>query len=103
MIVLPDGRLQVQGAVNQFTVPALQPAGEALVCEADRVVNFSNVTTVDSSALALILAWKRAARAAGHTLSVEAAPVALRNLASLYGVSAIIFPEQQGSDARAQS
>lgn len=93
MISERDGQLFIAGDVNQLTVPALLPAGEALMAQADRVVNLSGVEAVDSSALAVLLAWMRAARGAGRQLRIVDAPEAFISLASLYGVSAILFPE----------
>lgn len=104
MIAERDGQLFVSGVLNQQTAASLLAAGESLVAQADRVVNLSGASAVDSSAVAVLLGWMRAARAAGRTLSIVEAPTAFVSLVSLYGVTPILFPEtlQNGSDTRAQ-
>ncbi len=49
-------------------------------------VDLSGVTQVDSSAVALLLAWHRAARAIGASLSIQNPPISLQRLARLYHV-----------------
>jgi phospholipid transport system transporter-binding protein len=93
-----DGQLFITGAMNQQTAPALLPAGETLVVLADQVVNLSGIEAVDSSALAVLLGWMRAARAAGKSLSIVDAPAAFVSLASLYGVTSILFSEAASKD-----
>lgn len=60
-----------------------QPAG--VVVDAGALQEF------DSSALAILLACRREAGAAGKTFAVQGLPPRLRELASLYGVEAL-FP-----------
>lgn len=101
MIEVRDGQLFVSGAMNQQTAPALLPEGEALVVQADRVVNLSAIEAVDSSALSVALGWLRAARTAGRQLRIVEAPAAFVSLASLYGVSPLLFPETGSDDSAA--
>ena len=102
MIAEREGQLFISGALNQQTAASLLSAGEPLVALADRVVNLSGVSAVDSSAVAVLLGWMRAARAAGKALSIVEAPAAFVSLVSLYGVTPILFPETAQSDIRAQ-
>jgi phospholipid transport system transporter-binding protein len=53
-------------------------------------VDWSAVEGADSSALTLMLAWKREAEARGITLRHRALPVALLALADLYGVRELL-------------
>ncbi len=99
MISERDGQLFIVGALNQQSAPELQTAGERLVVQADRVVNLEGVEAVDSSAIAVLLSWMRAARAAGKQLSIIAAPPAFVSLASLYGVTPLLFPDN-ANDSR---
>ena len=101
MIEDRDGQLIVSGALNQQTVPALLPAGAALVAQADRVLNLAGIEAVDSSAIAVVLGWMRAARAAGKQIRIVEAPAAFLSLASLYGVTPLLFPET-GSEVRGE-
>ncbi|GAB2885974.1 STAS domain-containing protein [Uliginosibacterium flavum] len=102
MISERNGQLFIEGAMNQQTAPALLPAGEPLMAAADRIVNLSGITAVDSSALAVLLGWLRAAQAAGKTLHIVEAPGAFVSLASLYGVAPILFPSETDRDASVQ-
>ena len=52
--------------------------------------DFSGVTRVDSSALALLLAWLRRAKAGGRAVELRALPEPLLALARLYGVDALL-------------
>jgi phospholipid transport system transporter-binding protein len=56
------------------------------------VIDFAHVTTVDSSAVALLLDWRRQAIARGKTLEFVNLPPPLLALARLYGVSELIQP-----------
>lgn len=62
----------------------LQPG--ALVADA------SALQTFDSSALAVLLACRREALAAGKAFSVQGLPPRLRQLATLYGVAELVPP-----------
>lgn len=50
----------------------------------------STLAEFDSSVLAVLLALRRRALAAGATLRVSGLPARLRDLAALYGVSALL-------------
>ncbi|MDP5237899.1 STAS domain-containing protein [Uliginosibacterium sp. 31-16] len=93
MISERDGQLFVSGTMNQQTAAALLLEGEPWVSAADRVINLGGIEAVDSSALAVVLGWMRAARSAGKTLQIADAPTAFVSLASLYGVTPLLFPE----------
>lgn len=54
------------------------------------VADASALLTFDSSALAILLACRREALAAGKTFSVQGLPTRLRQLATLYGVAELI-------------
>jgi phospholipid transport system transporter-binding protein len=83
-------RLVLEGAVTAGTVPALLDEGGATLRDGVEVVDFGAVTEVDSAALALALAWLRAARAAGRALRFANLPPAMENLARLYAVAALL-------------
>jgi phospholipid transport system transporter-binding protein len=54
------------------------------------VIDASALTQFDSSALAVLLACRRQALAAGKTFAVQGLPVKLAQLAGLYGVAELI-------------
>jgi phospholipid transport system transporter-binding protein len=56
----------------------------------DWVIDLGGVTEVDSSALALLLAYLRRAKAHGAKVELRALPESLRALARLYGVDALL-------------
>ena len=57
---------------------------------AQLVADASGLHEFDSSALALLLACRREALAAGKAFSVQGLPARLRQLAGLYGVAELI-------------
>ena len=54
------------------------------------VLDASALTQFDSSALAVMLACRRAAMAAGKTFTVQGLPARLGQLAGLYGVAELV-------------
>ena len=86
MIRREGNRVVVEGPVTLDTVPALAPALEEHLAAGDATVDLGKVTEVDSSAVALVLEWRRLAESRKLALRLENAPAALQNLAKLYGV-----------------
>lgn len=82
-----DGqRLLLAGAVTFATHVALREAAAALVDD-DSIVDWAAVDTVDSSALSLLLTWRRRhGRAPAH----QHVPAALAALAELYGIKDLL-------------
>lgn len=64
--------------------------GSEEIANGARVLDFAHAGKVDSSALSLMLAWRRRARAAGQSLEFRNVPDSLMSLANLYGVSELI-------------
>ena len=86
-----DGnRLLLDGAVTVATVPALLEEGTAHLRDGVDVFDFGAVTQADSAAVALVLAWVRAAHAAGRTIRFANLPPAMLSLARLYAVDAFL-------------
>jgi phospholipid transport system transporter-binding protein len=65
-------------------------AGLAAIAKGETSFDLGSLTELDSSAVAALLAWQRAARARGLTLTLSNLPVGLSSLASLYGVSELL-------------
>ena len=55
--------------------------------------DLSNVVAVDSAAVSVMLAWQRAAHAAGVPLRLENLPPMLASLTKLYGVCSLVSPQ----------
>ena len=88
--------LVLEGALSFETVPGVLARSEEYAARPDLpqrlTIDFSKVTMVDSSAVALLLDWLRQARARGATLEFVNLPPTLLALAQLYGVSELIQP-----------
>lgn len=83
-------RLAVSGSLTIPQAARLLEAGRQLVSSRDALFDLAGVDQIDSSGIAVILGWLRAAQAAGHSLKVANAPEALRSIAKLYGVEEIL-------------
>ena len=90
MIKCEDGRLLVGGRLNITTVPALFEAGLQHLASEDLLVDFSQVESVDSAAVSMLLGWLRAAQRNQRTLRVTGLPDDLLSLARLYGVAELL-------------
>ena len=88
--------LVLEGALSFETVPAVLARSEEFAARPDvparLTIDFSKVTGVDSSAVALLLDWRRQAKARGMALEFVNLPAPLLSLAQLYGVSELIQP-----------
>ena len=85
MTFLVPGRVLLDDAAQ------LLKQGVQAIVAGERDIDLGGVETSDSSLLACMLAWQRAARAAGATLSVINPPARVRGLATLYGIEQIVF------------
>ena len=65
-------------------------AGLQAIAGGQHTIDFSGLATVDSAAVAVLLAWQRAARAGRITLTFINMPQTLLSLTDLYGVSALL-------------
>jgi len=86
--------LRLEGPLSFETLPrvlAESAAYEARPDLPDRLtIDFAAVTAVDSSAVALLLEWRRRALAHGKQLAFVNLPANLLALAELYGVTELI-------------
>jgi phospholipid transport system transporter-binding protein len=64
---------------------------------ADLVVDLSGVSDVDSSAVSLLLEWRRVAQAAARRVEFVNIPPNLKSLADLYGVADLLLPRSNTS------
>jgi phospholipid transport system transporter-binding protein len=92
-VIRRDGdSLFLEGALTLDTVPGLAKAVEEHLRQGARVVDFRGVSAIDSSAVALALEWLRVAAESKTVLRLANLPVAMQNLAKLYGVSELLQP-----------
>ncbi len=92
MIRVEGDRLYVSGAATLANAAQLIEESRALVASV-RTVDFGEVTELDSSLLAVLIAWMRDAKAQGRALSFSRLPQDLRTLAQLYGVAQLLAPD----------
>ena len=88
--------LALQGPLSFETLPGVLAQSEQFTARADLpdrlTIDFSGITAVDSSAVALLLEWRRQAMRLGKALEFVNLPPNLLALAQLYGVSELIQP-----------
>ena len=94
MIRRDGDSLFLDGALTLETVSELAGAVQEHLRQGARVVDFRGVTEVDSAALALALEWLRQTAESKSKTGLRLAnlPVAMQNLAKLYGVSELLQP-----------
>lgn len=86
MIREEGNRAFVEGAMNLATATALLEAGNQVVAREARVFDLSQVSEVDSSGIAVVFGWMRAAARAGRKLEVVNPPESFLSMAGMYGV-----------------
>ena len=89
--------LALQGALSFETLPTVLVESAEYAARPDLperlTIDFAGITGVDSSAVALLLEWRRQALARGKTLVFVNLPPNLVALATLYGVAELIQPD----------
>jgi phospholipid transport system transporter-binding protein len=90
-VIRRDGeRMTVGGPVTLANVSGIVEEGRRHLREGVRTVDLAEVTELDSSLLAALLAWLRDARANGREIAFANLPEALSTLARLYGVDGLL-------------
>ena len=90
MIDCRDGRCVLKGPVTFGNVVSLLARGKELLTAPEVTVDLTGVTDVDSSAISLLLEWRREAARNGRRIRFLGLPENLRSLARLYGVTDLI-------------
>ena len=65
-------------------------AGLRAIADGQTQIDLSELTVVDSAAVATMLAWQRAARSNGKSLEFTNLPANLQSLVKLYGVAELL-------------
>jgi phospholipid transport system transporter-binding protein len=90
-VIRRDGtRLLLSGPVTLANVAAVLEEGRRHLEEGARTVDLAEVTEMDSSLIAAMLAWLREAKAGRRELSFANLPESLRTIARLYGVDELL-------------
>jgi phospholipid transport system transporter-binding protein len=89
--------LELTGALSFETLPGVLEQSAQFAARADLperlTIDFAGITGVDSSAVALLLEWRRQAQRLGKALVFVNLPANLLALARLYGVEELIQPQ----------
>ena len=83
-------RLIVKVPLVMANARGLLDAGRAALQPGEQVFDFSLVTEADSSALAVMFGWLRAAASSRSTVKFAHIPKGVRSLAELYGISELL-------------
>jgi phospholipid transport system transporter-binding protein len=90
-VIRREGRsITVSGPVTLANAARLLEEGRQHLAEGARTVDLGEVTELDSSLLALMLAWLRDARANKRELAFANLPQSLQTIARLYGVEELV-------------
>jgi phospholipid transport system transporter-binding protein len=81
---------QVLGSMTLDSAAALLAQGLAALDAGRTAFDLSGVSEVDSSGLAVLFGWQRAATVQGKTISILNPPQNLCSLADVYGVSGLL-------------
>lgn len=90
MIRVEGERMVVSGPLTLASVAAALREGNAAIAGGARTVDLANVGELDSSALALLLAWLREAKRQNRELAIANLPRGLATIARLYGVDELL-------------
>jgi phospholipid transport system transporter-binding protein len=90
--------LALKGDLSFETIPAVLAESAEYAARSDLpdrlTIDFAGITGVDSSAVALLLEWRRQALRRQKTLIFANLPANLMALAELYGVAELIQPHR---------
>jgi phospholipid transport system transporter-binding protein len=90
MIKREGDRMLVSGPLTLATVAGALREGNDAIAMGAREIDLGGVEALDSSALALLLAWLREAKRRGRQLSFARLPAGLTTIAELYGVAGLL-------------
>ena len=90
MIRLDGDRMMVSGPLTLAHVAAALREGNAAIGKGACSIDLGEVGELDSSALALLLAWLREARRRDRNLVFTNLPQGLTTIARLYGVADLL-------------
>jgi phospholipid transport system transporter-binding protein len=90
MIQREGERLLVTGPVTLANVAQALQEGYAAIRAGAGAIDLAGVTELDSSLLAMLLAWMREAALSGRTLRLDNLPGGLITIAQLYGVDELL-------------
>ena len=90
MILREADRLIVTAPLIMDNARRLLEAGRDALLAGEQVIDLGQVVEADSSALAVMLGWMRAANVSRSTVKFANIPAGVRSLAELYGVAELL-------------
>jgi phospholipid transport system transporter-binding protein len=93
MIRVEGERLYVSGPATLANAAQLLEEARAPLEAGVRAIDLGEVTELDSSLLAVLFAWMRAAKQHDRPLALVRLPPDLKSLAQLYGVAGLLPQE----------
>jgi phospholipid transport system transporter-binding protein len=90
MISCSGGRCALQGPVTIANVQSLLDEGARQIAGPQVTIDLAGVAEVDSTAVSLLLEWRRQATGANRVLRYINLPANLKSLAELYGVTELL-------------
>ena len=91
MIRESNDRLYISGAVSLENAMELLETGTGYLGGSRKVIDFSEVSEIDSASVSLMLEWSRRARAKGGQVRFANLGESIRSLTDLYGVEDLIL------------
>jgi len=91
MIRIAGDSVEVSGPMTMLVAAALLAEGEAAIASSGAsAFDLAAVTEMDSSCLAVVFGWMRAAKTGGKSLRLVNPPQNLLSLAAVYGVAELL-------------
>jgi phospholipid transport system transporter-binding protein len=90
MITIDGGRAALTGPVTLATINAVLQEGARVLTAPSLTVDLGGVTEVDSTAVSLLLEWRRAAQRNKRVIDFVNYPANLKSLIQLYGVTELL-------------
>lgn len=87
VVLREDGQLSVEGSITIDNVVTVAARGVALFNSGDLVIDLARVAEVDSTAVSMLLEWRREANRRNCRLSFINMPQKLQSLVQLYDVA----------------
>jgi phospholipid transport system transporter-binding protein len=84
-----SSRFAIGATLTHASASSALAAGLARIDAGATTVDCAQLTQFDSSALAVLLAWRRAAKARGRALGILNVPSGLASLAQVYGIDSL--------------
>ncbi|MEH6460569.1 STAS domain-containing protein [Chitinimonas sp. JJ19] len=87
--------VKLSGALTLDSICRVQAEVAGSLSAPELLIDLSEVSEIDSTAVSLLLHWQRDALAQGRRIALSQPPANLTSLAALYGVEAFL-PSVQG-------